>query len=148
MEPFEFQILYETSNERGQGYSINSDCPLHFNLSGALLSLLSETIDSFRIIIGETFGEKDDRTKSMRRTDSSMALSKDQGGAHIKDITKTTDGRNEMNIIHEIPKTLKGEDRVAFSLRNLTGQRIRIHLNNPTFQATMPMRNPSLLILI
>jgi len=63
-----------------------------------------------------------------------MALSKDQGGAHIKDITKTTDGRNEMNIIHEIPKTLKGEDRVAFSLRNLTGQRIRIH-QQPNFSS-------------
>jgi len=32
-----------------------------------------------------------------------------------------------MNIVHEIPKPLKTEDRVAFSMRNLTGQRIRIH---------------------
>ena len=126
MEPFEFQILYEVSNKRGQGISINSDCPLHFNLSGALLSFLSETIDSFRNVIRETFEEKNERSKTLHHRASIMASSINQDGALVKDVTKTIDG-HEMEVIHEIPKTLKGEDRVAFSIRNLTGQRLRIH---------------------
>lgn len=127
LEPFEFEILYETSSIRGQGYSFNSDCPMHFNISGALLSFLFETIDSFSSIIAETFGEKD-KTKGIERRESIMGSLKDEdkGGIHLKDIIKGTNG-HEMNIIHEIPKPLKTEDRVAFSLRNLTGQRIRIH---------------------
>lgn len=121
MEPLKFQMLYETSNKRGQGISINSDCPLHFNLSGALLSFLSETIDSFRNVIRETFEEKNGRSKTLHHRSSI-----NQDGALVNDVTKTIDG-HEMEVIHEIPKTLKGEDRVAFSIRNLTGQRMRIH---------------------
>lgn len=126
LEPFEFEVLYETSRERGQGYSINSDCPLHLNLSGALLSFLSETIDSFKSVVRETFGKQDKMKGSRRRKESVSGSFEDEGGTHLKDIIEGTDGR-EMNIIHEIPKPLKSEDRVAFSLRNLTGQRIRIH---------------------
>lgn len=124
IEPCEFQILSETSHKRGQGYSIYSDCPLHFNLTGALLTYLSETIDSFRNVIRETFGEKNEST-SMRRH-SIMASSNSQSRVLVKDVTKSVDG-NKIEVIHEIPKTLKGEDRVAFSLCNLTGQRLRIH---------------------
>jgi hypothetical protein len=127
LEPFEFEVLYETSCDRGQGYSINSDCPMHFNLSGALLSFLSETIDSFSTVIKKTFGEKDKAKESQPRELVAASFEEeDKGGTHLKDVITGTDGR-EINIIHEIPKPLKAEDRVAFSLRNLTGQRIRIH---------------------
>jgi hypothetical protein len=125
LEPFECEVLYETSSVRGQGYSFNSDCPMHFNISGALLSFLFETIDSFSSIIAETFGEKD-KTKGIPRREYIMGSFEDEGGIHLKDIIKVNNDR-EMNIIHEIPKPLKADDRVAFSLRNLTGQRIRIH---------------------
>ncbi len=129
LEPYEFEVLYETSIARGQGYSINSDCPLHVNLSGALLSFLSETIDSFSNVIRDTFGKKEEK-QNIKPRESIMAAIKEEEeeecGTHLKDNFKCMDGRL-MEIIHEIPKPLKTEDRVAFSLRNLTGQRIRIH---------------------
>ena len=127
LEPFEFEVLYETSSVRGQGYSFNSDCPMHLNISGALLSFLFETIDSFSSIIAETFGKKD-KKKGIPQKESTMGSFEDEDevGIHLKDIITVNNDR-EMNIIHEIPKPLKADDRVAFSLRNLTGQRIRIH---------------------
>ncbi len=129
LEPYELEVLYETSSTRGQGYSINSDCPFHLNLSGALLSFLSETIDSFSNVISDTFGKKDERQTAKHRESIMAAIEEEEeeeGGTHLRDNFKCLDGRM-MKIIHEIPKPLKAEDRVAFSLRNLTGQRIRIH---------------------
>ena len=126
LEPFEFEVLYEISSERGQGYSINTDCPLHLNLSGALLSFLFETIDSFSSVIKAAFGEKDKSEGERRPKSIVTAFGDEDNGTHLKDVMTGIDGRN-MNIIHEIPKPLKAEDRVAFSMRNLTGQRIRIH---------------------
>ena len=127
LEPFEFEVLYETSSARGQGYCINSDCPLHINISGALLSFLSETIDSFSKIVRETF-VKNDKKKLIQRRESivSSVEEDEEGGTHLEDTLAGRDGR-VMAIIHEIPKPLRVEDKVAFSLRNLTGQRIRIH---------------------
>jgi len=126
LEPFEFQILHETSSERGQGYSFNSDGPLHFNLSSALLSFLSEVTESLSTVIRETFGDREDRACAMGGKEFIGPSSEVEGGARLEDITKRTNG-HDMSIIHEVPKSLKGEDKVAFSLRNLTGQRIRIH---------------------
>ena len=127
LEPFEFEVLYESSHARGQGYSINSDCPLQINLSGALLSVLSETIDSFDKIVKETFGKKDERKENETKKSIDSSFKDDEeGGTYLKDTIDRMDGK-AMDIIHEIPKQLKSEDRVAFSLRNLTGQRIRIH---------------------
>lgn len=120
--------MYESSNKRGQGYSFATDYPLSFNFSGALLSLLSESIDSFRAVIDETFGEKSNSNRDLnlhRRSLSHMPIEESRG-AMVSEETRDVDG-NGMEVIHEIPKKLKLSDRVAFSLRNLSGQRMRIH---------------------
>ena len=126
LEPFDFLLLYEKSKERGQGFTLDADSPFHVNLSGALLQMLGETIDSFSKIVNETFGDRATSHRAMRRSVAKASPSKDRVGAMIEDSINTRDG-NEVTVLHEIPKPLKRDDRVAFSLRNLTGQKIRIH---------------------
>jgi hypothetical protein len=126
LEPFEFLLLYEKSKERGQGFSLDADSPFHVNLSGALLHILGETIDSFSSLIKETFGDQAASARALRRSVSKASPSKDRVGGMVEDSINTRDG-HEVTVLHEIPKPLKRDDRVAFSLRNLTGQKIRIH---------------------
>jgi hypothetical protein len=126
LEPFEFMLLYEQSKERGQGFSVDADSPFHVNLSGALLQILGETIHTFSSLISETFGEQSGSNMALRRSVSKMSPSKDREGALVEDCINTTDGQ-QVQVMHEVPKPLKREDRVAFSLRNWTGQKIRVH---------------------
>ena len=127
LEPYKCLLLCEKSKDRGQGMSLESDSPLHLNLSSALLQVMGETIESFTASIGETFGEQANAADVARR--SSMrkpSPSRDRVGAIVEDEIKTMNGV-EVTVFHEIPKPLKSDDRVAFSLRNLTGQKIRVH---------------------
>jgi hypothetical protein len=126
LEPFEFLLLYEKSTARGQGFSLDADSPFHVNLSGALLQILGETIDSFSNLVRETFGDQAGSNRALRRSASRVSPSKDRVGAMVEDCIRTGEGL-EVKVLHEIPKPLKRDDRVAFSLRNLTGQKIRIH---------------------
>lgn len=126
LEPFESTLTYEKSEKRGDGYFFNADTPFHLNLSGALLQVVGDTIESFSPLIQETFGEKADAENGYSRSISIISPSKDMAGALVTDTLKLgTDA--EIEVQHEIPKPLKEEDRVAFSLRNLTGQKVRVH---------------------
>lgn len=126
LEAFEFLLFFEKSMERGQGFSVDSDSPFHLNLSGALLQALSKNLYSFTGLVKETFGDQTSSQNSFRRSVAMLSTSKKRVGALVEDCIKTIDG-HELDVVHEIPKPLKVKDRVAFSLRNLTGQRIRIH---------------------
>ena len=124
IEPFEFLLMQETSKERGRGMSLEVDGPLHMNLTGAFLQILGDTMESFSSVIKDTFGEKEkDRSSG---TPSVECRSYDRGGTHIEDSIRTIDGVN-LQVLHEIPKPLKKQDRVAFSMRNLTGEKLRVH---------------------
>jgi hypothetical protein len=124
IEPFKCILLRETSERRGQGFSLDADCPFHVNLTGAFLQNLNEIIESFSRVVGETFGEGSELKRNELLAKASP--SKDRVGAIIEDKIKISKSL-EIQVLHEIPKPLKSEDRVAFSLRNLTGQKVRIH---------------------
>ena len=126
LEPFEFLLLFEQSRERGQGYTVDADAPLHLNLSGALLQVLGDTVESFKNLIGEAFGDQAQSSQALRRSVKQSSPSKRSVGVMVEDLVQTVDGR-QIDLLHEIPKPLKPDDRVAFSLRNLTGQKIRVH---------------------
>jgi hypothetical protein len=132
LEPFKCLLLYEKSLGRGQGISLDADSPFHLNLPGALLQNLGEIIDSFSRVIAETFGEQSTSVIVLTHTMPKASPSKDRVGAIVEDSVNTMAGQ-EVTIWHEIPKPLKSDDRVAFSLRNLTGQKIRIHQQSDLF---------------
>jgi hypothetical protein len=126
IEPFEFLLMQETARERGQGISLEADSPLHVNLSGAFLQILGETVESFSSVVKDTFGEKGTNDRGLRRRPSLDSRSRDRVGARIEDSIRTHDAI-DLQVLHEIPKPLKSKDRVAFSMRNLTGEKIRVH---------------------
>ena len=111
LEPYRCSALYEKSERRGTGISISSDNPLHVNVSGALLVIIDEVIDSFRQLINQH-------------------LSADAGtvGAQLvveqKQVIEESVGI--FKVVQELPTGLKDDDRVAFSIRNMTGQKIRL----------------------
>eukprot|EP00934_Nitzschia_sp_Nitz4_P002078 Nitzschia sp. Nitz4//scaffold140_size61219//29533//49080//NITZ4_006440-RA/size61219-augustus-gene-0.64-mRNA-1//-1//CDS//3329536227//2078//frame0 len=123
LEPVEILLLHEQAKERGRGLSVSADSPLQFTLSGALLEVLGETLESFSGLVSETFGKK---THAMQRSMSFSAPAQDRAGAMVEDSLQKRGGQT-LQVLHEIPKPLKAEDRVAFSLRNLTGQKVRVH---------------------
>ena len=124
IEPFRCLLLRETSQSRGQGFSLDADSPFHVNLTGAFLQNLSEIVESFTRVVDETFGK--DAELKRHELLAASSPSKARVGAIIEDSIKISNG-TELDVLHEIPKPLKGEDRVAFSLRNLTGQKVRVH---------------------
>lgn len=126
LEPIKFELLHENSRERGTGTLIDSDSPFHLNLSGALLQVLNDTVKSFSSLVQDTFGGSDKSTSALSQSVILKSPAHHPVGAFVEDGLKTIDG-HEINVVHEIPRPLRDEDRVAFSLRNLTGQRIRIH---------------------
>jgi hypothetical protein len=105
---------------------VDSDSPLTVTLSGSLLQVLNDTLKSFGALIKETFGGNDTRTATLGQSVVLHSPTQHRVGALVEDSLKTVDG-HEINVVHEIPRPLRDEDRVAFSLKNLTGQRIRIH---------------------
>lgn len=121
LEPYKFVLLYELSKYRGKGISLNADCPLHVNVSGALLLIIDEVIDSFTRLIKESFGQ--DPEQDLDRVVPKSSLLRKR--MLIEDEIRLR-GDHKLTVLHDIPKPLLG-DRVAFSLSNLTGQKLRIH---------------------
>lgn len=130
IEPFEFLVAQEHSRMRGRGITFEADSPLHVNFSGALLQVFGETLDTFSTLVKDTFGEKGNEARALKRASSFGAPSNDRLGKRIEDLICSSDGKQMIRVLHEIPKPLKAEDRVAFSMRNLTGQKIRVHQQN------------------
>lgn len=115
LEPYQCCVLYEKSRTRGTGLSVASDVALHVNVSGALLVIVDEVIDSFRRLISQPL----------------MGAGSDESGAleaHVVAETKQVveESVNSINVLQELPAGLTSEDRVAFSIRNMTGQKIRL----------------------
>ena len=126
LEPYKFVLLYEKSRYRGKGMSLNADCPLHVNISGALLLIVDEVIDSFTRMIKEAFGQdpEQDTEKNPKPLLRERMTVEDQ--IRLR-------GDQKLTVMHDIPKPLHG-DRVAFSLCNRTGQKLRIHQQEDLFR--------------
>ena len=123
LEPFRCLVLYERSKRRGHGLTLDSDDTFHLNITGSLLLTLDENINSFSRAISETFGDK---SRGSNECSQSSALPTETPGASVDDQLHTDDG-HALNIRHQIPKPINTNGRIAFSFRNLTGQKIRIH---------------------
>ena len=121
LEPYKCTLLYEKSKYRGQGMSLNADCPLHLNVSGALLLIVDEVVDSFSRLAKDVFGQ--DTEQELERAIPKSSLMRDR--LTVGDKVRLR-GDQYLPVIHDIPKPLLG-DRVAFSFCNLTGQKVRIH---------------------
>jgi len=121
LEPYQFTLLYEKSKYRGTGISLNADCPLHLNISGALLLIIDEVIDSFSRLIKEVFGQ--DMEQELERVIPKSSLLRERMSVGDK---VRLHNNEQLTVVHDIPKPLLG-DRVAFSFCNLTGQKLRIN---------------------
>ena len=115
LEPYRFQCDFETSCTRGSGLTFNSDSFLHVNVSSALLTILDEVVDDLYGVMQRYFDSNQpcisnvDGWKEDKVSDN-----------HIVDSFAGND------VMHEFGAAVQDEDRVAFSLRNMTGQKIRI----------------------
>ena len=124
IEPYKCILLYEKSSQRGQGITFNADCPLHVNISGALLETIDDTINSFSSFRMGVFGKaknRDHDLREMQRVSSMRLAAYEERNLFFEE---TIQGRR---IMHHIPSPLAENDRVAFSLTNHTGERLRIH---------------------
>lgn len=121
IEAYRFSALFEKSRCRGAGLSLNSDTDLHINISSALLVILDEVVDGFNRLIRETFG-----------SDSSSRGEEEEEPPRVSDQFVLADSLDGQEIIHEVPKPLEKGDRIAFSLRNMTGQKVRIFRSSLT----------------
>lgn len=120
LEPYSCLVLLEKSKRRGQGISLNSESPFHVNVSGSLLLLVDEAITSFSRAFAESFGS----TKPI--TQYKVPHMSQYAGTYV-DQDVNSFASNPLHVQHHVPKPLKPDDRVAFSVLNLTGQRIRIY---------------------
>ncbi|CAB9515429.1 Putative vacuolar protein sorting-associated protein [Seminavis robusta] len=127
LEPYRCVLLYEKSKYRGTGLSINADCPFHLNVSGALLLIFDEVIDSFSRLVKEVFGQDTEQELERVIPKSSLLRERLTVGEKVR-----LAGDQNLMVVHDIPKPLLG-DRVAFSLCNLTGQKMRIHQQEGLF---------------
>ena len=108
LEPYCGSALFEESSDRGEGLTIISHSPLHFNISGALLETLDDAVqdysESLLSMVG--MGNTSEETNDYKYSASSFC----------------DYGAEEDGILHENSHPLSMNDRVAFSLMNLTGQ--------------------------
>lgn len=118
IEPFKCLVLYEKSMHRGEGLTLTSDNPFHVNVTGALLLTLDDAMFSLTRAVSETFYGNGPEEKKIE-----TELKK------VKQdfIQEVGSGDQKREVDHQIPEPLHPDDRIAFSLLNLTGQRIRIH---------------------
>lgn len=150
MEPFKFLVLYEKSSSRGKGITVNADCPLHFNITGALigesvparlhcqqsqcpfltrtLSLghCSETIDD-AIKSFDLFQSGSPTSATKQAPSQPRRLSSEPG--IVKTISADEWGRH-LTVLHRTAERLEGNERTAFSLKNNSGERVRVHTHS------------------
>eukprot|EP00957_Ditylum_brightwellii_P092339 7030527-Ditylum_brightwellii.AAC.1 len=136
IEPYNCLILYEKSDTRGQGITFKSESPFHINITGALLETVDDGIDCFSNpengIFDSNWTEDDNKSgnanlKSQHKGD--IKPSEDNGCAEFREQVECLDGQI-LNVCHSIQCPSRRKGRVAFSLMNCTGQKIRIHMQH------------------
>ncbi len=124
LEPYHSIILYEESFDRGKGISISSECPFHFNITGALFDTLDDAIDL-----------SSDAWRDFNEF-SNLSEEKDfTNNAFVKNISNdesVDDSITSLDVTHRNLRSLESRDRVAYSILNLTGERIRYHQKSST----------------
>ena len=120
LEPYRFNVFYENSKYRGSGVTLASDVPLHCNITGANLLVIDEVADSILCQVRDTFGNQE----GLKPSSSSITPVATVG---TKERITSTEELQGLTVVHEFPRTLSHGDRVAFSLRNMTGQFLRAY---------------------
>lgn len=118
LEAYKFSLLWERSKFRGGGMTLLSDCPFHVNVSGAFLVIFNQVFGLYK----QQFLEKRGSAASppMHRTVTSQEPIAEPS-------YKLFDAVEGLPLIHRKPMSADISGRVAFSLKNMTGQRIRLY---------------------
>lgn len=119
IEPFRCMTMYERSTTRGKGIIFNAGCPLHLNITGASIDTIDDAIDTIALFFleknSENTAESDVRPdRSRPQTSIATTVTRDDSG-------------HKLTVVHKSPEMLNEQERVAFSLKNFSGQRIRVH---------------------
>lgn len=117
IEPFRCLMMYELSTARGKGIIFDAGCPLHLNITGASIDTIDDAIDTFGTFLLEGNSEhpaQDPPNTSRPQTTIATTVTRDESG-------------HELTVLHKFPETLNEQERIAFSLKNLSGQRLRVH---------------------
>ena len=119
VEAYKPVLLYEDSSSRGSGLTLISDNPLHMNISGATLLVIDEVADSMMMVFTETFGEKPNHDQKTHHGSSRSRNLSEKCATFSEEFASGS-------LVHELPRSLSQEDRVAFAVKNMTGQRMRV----------------------
>lgn len=125
-EPFKCTVLFEKSSRRGQGVTFLSDCPLHLNITGAFLETICFASDSLYKSFFKVLRDGKQVAKSVtmkQELSPSRAL---RAACAVSELISGSDGQIT-EVHHEKVHTISSKDRVAFSLANLSGNRLRFH---------------------
>lgn len=137
LEPYKCSVLYEKSARRGRGMTYTSECPFHINITGAMLETLAFAFENFSYCTFKAFTKKDKSAVSGLNINGLVSSGAAFEKRTILDLTSSTAGIDEQNcnrrhlnefeVTHVKSASLSMQDRVAFSLANLTGETIRYH---------------------
>lgn len=126
LEPFKCTVLFEKSSRRGQGVTFISDCPLHVNITGAFLETICFTSDSLYKSVFKVLRDDKQATKPLHLKQQ-VSPSRALRPAHMVSELISVAGGQIIEVHHEKVHTISSKDRVAFSLANLSGNRLRFH---------------------
>ena len=136
-EPYRSLVLYEKSHIRGQGLSVSSESPFHINISNAFVETLDQAIETLSSSIktwsqANSFIPKNDIKESKIKNDERSAKNSNKiqpipSNCVLIENQPVASTNQMLKIYHNRSLPLDLEERVAFSLLNLTGERIRVH---------------------
>ena len=133
LEPYKCTVLYEKSAHRGLGITVNSETPFHLNISGAFLETFDFATNSFFTSIFKMLEKESLPTTPPSVVERRGKASNTSRGQHFPRMAKedvTSANGDIISVTHEQVPTLSSEELLAFSLINLTGERIRFHQQN------------------
>ena len=115
-------ILYEKSESRGQGITFNADCPLHFNITSDLIETMDDALKTFDLFFKS--GSLDDKLTPV------LTKRLSSGPGVVKTMVADTRGGHNLTVIHSPADQVDDSERTAFSLKNTTGEQVRIHTHS------------------
>jgi hypothetical protein len=118
IEPFRCLMMYELSTARGKGIIFDAGCPLHLNITGASIDTIDDAIDTFGRVLLKKNSEYPAHQHPPNKIRSQITIA--------TTVTRDESG-HELTVLHKFPETMNEKERIAFSFRNLSGQRIRVH---------------------
>ena len=115
VEPFDIRTLLESNSSRGDGVIVQSNTPIYFNVTYGLLETLDEAITTY---LSHAIPDED-----------MIKCAVDNGKSNISDSLpkQYVDFGENTRTSHSKKRLLNECDRVAFSLKNESGELVRYH---------------------